>query len=62
LDVRQSRHPGQYIQPGSLKPKVVEQSLVELQYASHILGGREADVIVEAKGREHALISVGVKF
>ena len=35
--IRLSMHPGQYIQPGSLKPEVVERSLLELRYAARIL-------------------------
>src|SRR5215212_3210835 len=37
LDIRLSMHPGQYIQPGSLKPEVVERSLTELRSAARIL-------------------------
>ena len=37
LNIRLSMHPGQYIQPGSLKPEVVERSLVELRSATRIL-------------------------
>jgi UV DNA damage endonuclease len=38
VGIRLSMHPGQYIQPGSLKPEVVERSLVELRSAARILG------------------------
>ena len=37
LGARLSMHPGQYIQQGSLKPEVVERSLLEARYASGIL-------------------------
>jgi len=37
LGIRLSMHPGQYIQPGSLRPEVVERSLFELRSAAHIL-------------------------
>ena len=37
LNIRLSMHPGQYIQPASLKPEVVERSLVELRSATRIL-------------------------
>ena len=37
LGIRLSMHPGQYIQPGSLKPEVVERSLAELRAAARIL-------------------------
>lgn len=35
--IRLSMHPGQYIQPSSLKPEVVERSLEELRAAARIL-------------------------
>jgi UV DNA damage endonuclease len=35
--MRLSMHPGQYIQPGSPKPEVVERSLAELRYAGRVL-------------------------
>jgi UV DNA damage endonuclease len=38
LGIRLSMHPGQYIQPGSLKPEVVERSLAELRSAARIIG------------------------
>ena len=37
LSIRLSMHPSQYIQPGSLKPEVVERSLAELRSAARIL-------------------------
>jgi UV DNA damage endonuclease len=37
LGIRLSMHPGQYIQPGSLKPEVVERSPAELRSAARIL-------------------------
>lgn len=37
LDIRLSIHPGQFIQPGSTKPDVREQSLVELRALSRLL-------------------------
>lgn len=36
LGIRLSMHPGQYIQPGSLKPQVVERSLTELGYVARV--------------------------
>lgn len=36
LGIRLSMHPGQYIQPGSLKPEVAERSLVELRYVARV--------------------------
>ncbi len=48
VGIRLSMHPGQYIQPGSLKPEVVERSLVELRSAASILGliGSPGSVLV----------------
>lgn len=37
LDIRLSMHPGQYIQPSSLKPEVVERSVQELRSSARIL-------------------------
>ncbi len=36
LGIRLSMHPGQYINPGSLKPDVVERSLKELRYVARV--------------------------
>jgi len=36
LAIRFSMHPGQFIQPGSPKPRVSERSLVELRYAARV--------------------------
>ena len=36
LGIRLSMHPGQYINPGSPKPEVVERSLTELRYVARI--------------------------
>jgi UV DNA damage endonuclease len=36
LGIRLSMHPGQYINPGSLKPDVVERSLTELRYVARV--------------------------
>ena len=36
VGIRLSMHPGQYIQPGSLKPEVVERSLAELRYVARL--------------------------
>jgi UV DNA damage endonuclease len=36
LGIRLSMHPGQYINPGSLKPEVVERSLSELRYVARV--------------------------
>ena len=36
LGIRLSMHPGQYINPGSPKPEVVERSLTELRYVARV--------------------------
>jgi len=36
LGIRLSMHPGQYINPGSLKPEVVGRSLTELRYVARV--------------------------
>ncbi len=36
LGIRLSMHPGQYINPGSLNPEVVERSLTELRYVARV--------------------------
>jgi len=48
LSIRLSMHPGQFIQPGSLKPGVSERSLFELRYAARVfdLIGNPDSVIV----------------
>jgi UV DNA damage endonuclease len=48
LDVRLSMHPGQFIQPGSLRPETSERSLAELRYVARVfdLIGSPYSVIV----------------
>jgi len=48
LGIRLSMHPGQYVNPGSLKPAVVERSLAELRYVARVfdLMGRPDSVLV----------------
>lgn len=48
LGIRLSMHPGQYIQPSSLKPEVVERSVNELRSSARILTllGSPASVLV----------------
>ena len=38
LGIRLSMHPGQYINPGSPKPEVVDRSLTELRYVARVFG------------------------
>lgn len=56
LGIRLSMHPGQYIQPGSLKPGVAQRSLVELRYVASILDliGSSDSVLVLHMGGAYA--------
>lgn len=56
LGIRLSMHPGQYIQPGSLKPGVAERSLVELRYVARVfdLIGSPDSVLVLHMGGAYA--------
>jgi UV DNA damage endonuclease len=55
LGIRLSMHPGQFIQPGSLKPGVSERSLAELRYVARVfdLIGSPDSVIVLHMGGAH---------
>ena len=55
LGIRLSMHPGQYIQPSSLKPEVVERSLDELRSSARILSllGSPDSVLVLHMGGAH---------
>ena len=48
LGIRLSMHPGQYVNPGSLNPDVVERSLAELRYVARVfdLMGHPDSVLV----------------
>ena len=53
LGIRLSMHPGQYINPGSLKPEVVERSLAELRYVAKVfelLGSPDSVVVLHMGG------------
>ena len=56
LGIRLSMHPGQFIQPGSLKPGVLERSLLELRYVARVfdLIGSPDSVIVLHMGGAYA--------
>lgn len=56
LCIRLSMHPGQYIQPGSLKPDVAQRSLVELRYVARLLDliGSPDSVLVLHMGGAYA--------
>jgi UV DNA damage endonuclease len=53
LGIRLSMHPGQYIQPGSLTPDVVERSLAELRYGSmlfDLIGSADSVLVLHMGG------------
>lgn len=53
LGVRLSMHPGQFIQPGSLKPEVSERSLLELRYVTRVfdlIGNSDSVVVLHMGG------------
>jgi len=56
LGIRLSMHPGQYINPGSPKPEVVERSLSELRYVARVfdLLGNDDSVAVLHMGGAYA--------
>jgi UV DNA damage endonuclease len=56
LGIRLSMHPGQYINPGSPKPEVVERSLWELRYVARVfdLFGNHDSVAVLHMGGAYA--------
>ncbi len=53
LGIRLSMHPGQYINPGSPRPEVVERSLWELEYVASVfdlLGNRDSVAVLHMGG------------
>jgi len=53
LGIRLSMHPGQYINPGSPKPEVVERSLTELRYVAKVfdlLGSPDSVTVLHMGG------------
>ena len=53
LGIRLSMHPGQYINPGSPKPEVVERSLMELRYVARVfdlLGSSDGVAVLHMGG------------
>ena len=53
LGIRLSMHPGQYINPGSPKPEVVERSLTELRYVARVfdlLGSTDGVAVLHMGG------------
>lgn len=57
LGIRLSMHPGQYIQPASLRPEVVQRSLVELRYVARVfdsVGAPDAVIVLHMGGGKNA--------
>jgi UV DNA damage endonuclease len=53
LDIRLSMHPGQFIQPGSLRPEVSERSLAELRYVARVfdlIGSSDSVIVLHMGG------------
>ncbi len=53
LDIRLSMHPGQFIQPGSLRPGVSERSLAELRYVARVfdlIGSSDSVMVLHMGG------------
>jgi UV DNA damage endonuclease len=53
LGIRLSMHPGQFIQPGSLRPGVSERSLTELRYVARVfdlLGSSDSVIVLHMGG------------
>ncbi len=65
LDIRLSVHPGQYIQPSSLRPDVVERSLAELRTSARLLsllGGRDAVLVLHLGGAQEGKAAAARRF
>jgi UV DNA damage endonuclease len=53
LGIRLSMHPGQFIQPGSLRPEVSERSLAELRYVARVfdlIGSPDSVIVLHMGG------------
>ena len=65
LGIRLSMHPGQYIQPGSLKPEVVERSLAELRYVARLfdlIGSPDSVLVLHMGGAYEDKIATAARF
>jgi len=65
LDIRLSVHPGQYIQPSSLRSDVVERSLAELRSSARLLsllGGRDAVLVLHLGGAKEGKTPAARRF
>jgi UV DNA damage endonuclease len=65
LGIRLSMHPGQFIQPGSLKPRVSERSLAELRYAARVfdlIGSPDSVIVVHMGGAHEDRTATAARF
>jgi UV DNA damage endonuclease len=65
LGIRLSMHPGQFIQPGSLKPRVSERSLAELRYAARVfdlIGSPDSVIVVHMGGAYEDRTATAARF
>jgi UV DNA damage endonuclease len=65
LGVRLSMHPGQFIQPGSLKPGVPERSLHELRYVARVfdlIGNPDSVIVLHMGGAYEAREATATRF
>jgi UV DNA damage endonuclease len=65
LGIRLSMHPGQFIQPGSLKPEVSERSLAELRYAARVfdlIGSPDSVIVLHMGGANEDRTMTATRF
>ena len=65
LGIRLSMHPGQFIQPGSLKPGVSERSLVELLYVARVfdlIGSPDSVIVLHMGGAHQDRVATTARF
>jgi UV DNA damage endonuclease len=65
LHIRLSMHPGQYINPGSPNPEVVERSLIELRYVARVfslMGNPDAVLVLHMGGAYEDRVSAAGRF
>jgi UV DNA damage endonuclease len=65
LGIRLSMHPGQYIQPGSLRPEVVERGLAELRYVARLfdlIGSPDSVLVLHMGGAYEDKVATAARF
>jgi UV DNA damage endonuclease len=65
LDIRLSMHPGQFIQPGSLRSEVSERSLAELRYMARVfdlIGSFDSVIVLHMGGAYEDRAASTVRF